>query len=266
MVAEQLDPDLKASLHDGFPWYDSDWLAAYVAAKQILRRTNPQKLAEFEEAMAVLQIDPSFTPTLIDPLYDEATLHFIRTAIDHYRADLLETHELSGFGRHVVHDHPVFLKLQAEVLAQVEQIVDEPLSLSYNFLSLYRNSARCPVHMDAPEAKWTLDICIDQSAEWPIYFSDVQPWPEDWQPPQKGDWQQDIISRHEFTPHTMTPGQALIFGGSSQWHYRDPMPQVTDEDFCTLLFFHFVPREAADYIDVQNWPAYFGVPELAALL
>lgn len=266
MVAEENGVLNVVTPHAGFPWYDSDWLGAYVAAKQIVRRVAPEKLVDFERTMSVLKIDPTFTPALIDPLYDESTLKFIRTAIDHYRSDRLETHELPGFGRHVIHDHPIFLKLQAEVLARVEAVVGEPLDLSYNFLSLYRGSAVCPVHMDAPEAKWTLDICIDQSVEWPIYFSDVQPWPENWQAPAEGDWQGDIIARHRFTPHTMTPGQALVFGGSSQWHYRDPMPQGSGEEFCTLLFFHFVPRGAGEFVEVENWRSYFDVPELASLL
>ena len=31
--------------------------------------------------------------------------------------------------------------------------------------------------MDAPDAKWTLDLCNEQSDAWPIHFSRIMPWP-----------------------------------------------------------------------------------------
>ena len=57
----------------------------------------------------------------------------------------------------------------------VSGLVGEAVEASYNFLSLYAGAASCAVHMDAPSAKWTLDICIDQSRLWTIEVSDVVP-------------------------------------------------------------------------------------------
>ena len=60
----------------------------------------------------------------------------------------------------------------------------------------------------------------------------------------------------------MDPGEAVVFGGSSQWHYRDPMPEATRTDFCTLLFFHFIPAGSAALSRPENWADIFEVPEL----
>ena len=35
-------------------------------------------------------------------------------------------------------------------------------SPAYNFLSLYTQLDICEPHMDAPKAKWTLNVCIEQ--------------------------------------------------------------------------------------------------------
>ena len=81
--------------------------------------------------------------------------------------------------------------------------------------------------------------------------------------PGDGAWSDHIKNSHSFDSHSMAVGGAVIFGGSSQWHYRDPMPDVTRKDFCTLLFFHFVPAGSTELAKPQNWARIFGVPELS---
>jgi hypothetical protein len=66
-----------------------------------------------------------------------------------------------------------------------------------------------------------------------------------------------------FTAHSLVPGQAVVFSGSSQWHYRDSMPGTRAGKFCDLVFFHFVPRGTLKLSDPANWAQWFGVPELA---
>jgi hypothetical protein len=79
----------------------------------------------------------------------------------------LELHEARTFGRFVVHDHPYFTELQQHIVPLVSAAVGEPVEAAYNFLSLYGGLGVCPPHMDSPEAKWTLDLCLNQSAPWP---------------------------------------------------------------------------------------------------
>lgn len=106
-------------------------------------------------------------------------------------------------------------------------------------LSLYTNLGQCPVHMDAPSAKWTFDYCSQQSAPWPIHLSQVVPWPEDYGP-NGADWDRAIRSdpNNDFSAFTLEDGEAVVFGGSIQWHYRDRIAHSTDENFCRLAFFH----------------------------
>ncbi|MCY7281379.1 MAG: hypothetical protein LH610_10885 [Sphingomonas bacterium] len=91
-----------------------------------------------------------------------------------------EKHEMLRFGRLIVHEAELCTELQAKLTDRISELVNEPVEPSYNFLSLYNNLGVCAVHMDAPSAKWTFDYCIEQSDPWPIYLSQVQPWPEKW--------------------------------------------------------------------------------------
>jgi hypothetical protein len=251
-----------------YPWYDSIWLSRYTEAKAIIQSARPDALAGFVDAFRVFHTRPDFQVTPLNQPFDEATLGEIRRVTASLRPTDLELHEARNFGRFVVHDHPYFSELQRRVVPLVSGVVGEPVEANYNFLSLYTGKGVCAVHMDAPEAKWTLDVCIDQSAPWPIYFSEVQPWPDSGAGAWKTEDWEDRIKRSQslgFTPFTLQPGQAVVFSGSSQWHYRDPMSEASGKNFCTLLFFHFIPKGTAELVRPKNWARLFGVPELSGL-
>lgn len=246
-----------------FPWYDSGWLSRYLGAEATLKRFRPDVLPSFVEAFRVLHTRPDFAVRRLRP-FDEATLADIRSTVASLRPPDLELHEARRFGRFVVHDHPWFTALQERTVPLMSELVGEPVEPSYNFLSLYTERGVCAVHMDAPEAKWTLDLCVDQSAPWPIHFSQVLPWPnlagEGW----GDDWEESIkrSPAHRFESHALEPGEAVAFSGSSQWHYREPMPAAAGRSFCTLLFFHYVPAGTRRLIQPEEWARIFGVAEL----
>lgn len=251
-----------------FPWYDSFWLAAYVEAKTWLSRTHPRLAAELEERLAPLKTNPRFETRRIARVFDESTMAAIRATIHGMKPAQIELHEVRDFGRFIVHDHPYFSELQRGLVDLVGEAAGEPVEPCYNFLSLYTKVGVCAMHLDAPLAKWTLDICVEQSvAGWPIYFSQPVPWPE--KPAAFGPrWQEDLKRAPElrFTAHDLQPGSAVLFSGSSQWHYRDALPRASGgEQFCNLLFFHFLPRGMKETADPQNWPRLLGVPELAQI-
>lgn len=249
----------------GFPWYDSPWLATYVRAKAWIARTHPARLAEFEARLAPLRTDPAFEVKSIPRLFDEDRLQKIRNTIRDLKPAQLELHEARQFGRFIVHDHPYFTELQRGLVEAVGEAVGERVEPSYNFLSLYSKAGVCGVHLDAPSAKWTLDVCVEQSIDWPIHFSQIVPWPQasDYAGP---DWQERIKRDPalRFTSYCLTPGSALAFSGSSQWHYRDPLPRAAGVGhFSNLLFFHFIPRGTTEIVEPRNWPTLFGLPGLA---
>jgi hypothetical protein len=175
----------------------------------------------------------------------------------------LEMHEARTFKRFVVHDQPEFSRLQRDLVDAVSDAAGEQVEPSYNFLSLYGPRGVCPMHMDSPEAKWTLDLCLRQHEPWPIHFGPVRTWPE----PETfaSDWGSKV--RREIAGRSVTfaplPGEALLFSGSSQWHFRDPIPPAGGKAFCDLLFFHFIPAGTAELIRPSNWARLFDIPELS---
>ncbi len=253
---------------DLYPWYDSQWLAKLAAAKQILQKVRPEVLNDFIEAMRVFHTPLDFQVKRFERVFDDDTMAEIKRVVSSLRPTDLELHEARMFGRFVVHDHPFFTELQHRTVALVSEAAGEPVEVSYNFLSLYSKLGVCPPHMDAPQAKWTLDLCIHQSIPWPIHFSQIVPWPETngeaW---PKEDWENRVKQSPSlrFTPQTMTPGQALLFSGSSQWHYRDPIPDTGRAETCDLLFFHFIPQGTRELVRPGSWARIFGVPELGEM-
>jgi hypothetical protein len=251
-----------------YPWYDSVWLETFEQAKDIVRRVRPQALAEFVQAFRVFETPLDFRVREFDTVFDDEVMTRIRALVHSIKPVELEMHEVQTFRRLVVHDQPLFTELQQTLIPRVSEAAGEPLEASYNFLSLYSAMGVCPVHMDSPEAKWTLDLCIDQSHPWPIHFSQVHPWShladKAWMGPA---WDQEIRQDplNHFETHILRPGSAILFSGSSQWHYRDAMPAGGSRPFCDLLFFHFIPKGTAELIKPGNWARLFDVAELTDL-
>lgn len=166
----------------------------------------------------------------------------------------------------VVHNHTLITELQLDLVDIVSAAAGERVEPCYNFLSLYQKRGVCEVHMDAPEAKYTLDLCIRQSDLWPIYISQVVPWPETFSSTED-DWEAAVRNMPglEFASHELRPGSAILFSGSSQWHYREPQPGASSSRFCELAFFHYTPAEMNAVLRPGNWAQLFNVPELATL-
>lgn len=246
-------------------WYDSVWLGKYLAAKEIVSRVAPERLEEFIGSFSALRTDPTFSVRKV-PLLDEATLAAVRKTVRTLSPGLLELHEIERFGRFIVHDLPVFTELQHELTDRVSAWAGEPVEPSYNFLSLYTKAGICEPHLDAPSAKWTLDICLDQSEPWPIHLSQIVPWPEE-RRESREDWQAAIKDdpRLRFSSQVLTPGDAILFSGSSQWHYRDALPPGPGKRFCDLLFLHYIPEGTASIVRPGSWAERFGIPALATI-
>jgi hypothetical protein len=143
---------------------------------------------------------------------------------------------------------------------------------------MYTAMGVCPLHMDSPEAKWTLDLCVNQTRPWPIHFSPVQAWPVTWtqidakdpgeeagKQLEPANWQEAVLQNNLFTSHVMRPAEALVFSGSSQWHYRNALPAQAASDKCDLLFFHFIPAGTSELLKPGCWARLFNLPELEGL-
>lgn len=250
-----------------YPWYDSPWLECYVEAREIIRRARPDVLPEFIRTMDAFRTRPDFAVTTFESVFDSEVMRRLELLVQELSTTDLEMHELKSFGRFIIHDHPWITELQSLLVGIVSEAAGEAVEPCYNFLSLYTDLGVCPVHMDAPEAKWTLDLCIRQSRVWPIRVSQVVPWPEDFSD-DGADWVRAIIDSptNRFKDYCLEPGRAILFSGSSQWHYRDALPGGRTGDYCDLAFFHFVPSGTADVCKPDNWARVFDVPELKDIL
>ena len=254
-------------MHRVFPWYDSIWLSQYVTARAYLAEHHPHRLAEFVGALDPLRTRDDFEVLELRSLLDADLLGRIGALVKALPLEELEMHEMKGFGRFVVHDEPTLYPLHASMADLVSERIGERVEPRYSFLSLYTKLGRCPVHLDAPSAKWTLDICIDQSEPWPLHLSQVVPWPDGFAD-DGGDWAKRVMDdpRHRFTSHVLEPGDAMIFSGSSQWHHRQPLTRPGAGSFATLLFFHFIPVGTRELVRPEQWGRMFGVPQLAGVV
>lgn len=250
-----------------FPWYDCNWLSKYVSAKEIISRHYPERLAEFTGAFDVLRTPEDFQVKQIRKPLEGALFQEVLDTIRTLPPGSLNRSELFFMGREIVHNLPLLVEIQASLAGMVSAAVNEAVEPCYNFLSLYKNVGILSPHLDAPSAKWTLDLCLAQSSPWPVYFSQVTPWPEV-SPYSVDDWRKEIKNDPglRFTPYALEPGDAVIFSGSSQWHYRDAIPQVQKENFCHLAFFHYIPEGTSHLVHPAHWPDFFNMPELSAML
>ena len=249
------------------PWYDSLWRCQFDAALHVINCVRPSMRAEFIAAFERLRTRPDFQLRKLQRVFDDEIMNLIRETIRTLPPDRLEHHELENFGRLVVHNHEVFTRLQRTIVPLASELAGEPLEPAYNFLSLYSELGICEPHVDAPSAKWTLDLCIDQSDIWPIHFSQVVPWPGEMPGGPEG-WQDRIKKSAElkFASCSLEPGEAVWFAGSSQWHYRDRIPRRSASEYCNLLFFHFIPEGMARIVNPRNWSDLFDMPELSVVV
>ena len=247
-------------------WYDSAWMSKYVEAREIVARVAPDRLDEFVHGFDVLRVPADFSQRFVAGFVPPDLLETIRQEVREIPRERLMHHEVEDFGRFVVQHWPAFTALQAELVDRVSELAGEPLEPTYNFLSMYTRMGVCQPHLDAPSSKWTLDICVDQSEEWPIWFSQVVPWPERREDIRRIDLAVIKSDRSlAFREELLAPGDAVLFSGTNQWHYRDPLPRQAGRRFCDLLFFHYIPRGSRRLTQPKEWAALFGIPELAAM-
>jgi hypothetical protein len=248
-----------------FNWYDSKFLRRFEAGKRFLAIVAPGRLSEFVAGFEVLRTDPDYSVRHLDPVFDEATFEKVCETVHTLPYVALEHYESDSFGRSLLRHHPYFTELQSVLTPKVSELVGETVSPAYNFLSLYRGGGRCDPHLDQPLSKWTLDICIEQSVEWPIYFSQVVDWPSADAPGERTIEDLRADSSLKFESVTLTPNRGAIFSGSSQWHFREPIPGGRS-GFCHLLFFHYVPAGAEPLANPKQWASHFNIPELEILV
>lgn len=245
-------------------WYDANFLRRYEVARHFIAKVRPDALNAFTASFAPLIPPPDFREIVIDDVFDAETREAVIAVSRSARVTLTDQlrHENAAFGRDVVWDTPFFLALQEEIRPRLEALLGRALVSSYNFLSLYGPEGRCEPHLDHPNAMYTFDYCIEQDEVWPIFVSRTAEWP-DAAFNRAFDAQRLKADRAlAFRQHDLVPNRALVFNGSSQWHYREPKRAG---QFCNLLFFHYYPAGCEGLVDPVQWAERTGIAELQPL-
>jgi hypothetical protein len=248
-----------------FDWYDSKFLRYFAAARRFLEIVAPQRVDQFVASFDVLRTDPAYRVRHLDQVFEPETFEQIVETIHTLPYVSLEHYESGSFGRSLLRRHPFFTQLQASLTDRVSDLAGEAVSPSYNFLSLYRGLGKCDPHLDQPLSKWTLDVCIEQSVEWPIYISQVVDWPTDSPAVEPTIEALRADPSLKFESVVLTPNRGALFSGSSQWHFREPIAGQRS-DYCHLLFFHYLPTGAEALVHPRDWAKHFDIPELEILV
>jgi hypothetical protein len=132
----------------------------------------------------------------------------VNSIADSLRDELIHDRE---FNRHHINDHPSLVEAHKLLVPILSKLIGRQVKKSYCFLSIYRDNGICPVHVDRPQCKYTIDLCVSQQQPWPIYVDDVA--------------------------YVLQEGQALVYSGTDSPHYRH---EIQPGNHCTLVFFHFV--------------------------
>jgi hypothetical protein len=157
-------------------------------------------------------------------------------------------------------------------VALVSAAAGLPVAPQHHFLCPGAALGVCPVHRAAPESKWTLDGCLDQSECWPIHCSTGQAWSQAPDEPESNPWDRDDWEDHithsgefAFTPALMPPGEAMLFSQSSPWHCREAIPASPARSDCALVCFQSIPVGTSERVRPDHWARRFDAPGLQAL-
>ena len=125
--------------------------------------------------------------------------------------------------RLVKHDDPFAVLLHQFLTPAVEAEVGLPIKRSYAFVASYLDGSALPRHLDRPQCRYTLDLCVEDSG------SDV-PWP------LHVGGEQILLASND----------AVLYRGTELYHHREPKPPGK---VVNLIFFHFVDADFEGHLD-----------------
>lgn len=184
-------------------------------------------------------------PIVIRQLFDDETHKAICNFLDE-RVPLMSVGVDEGdFVRTYAHNVPFFVKIHRQLTDLASDIFGEPVKPSYCFLSMYKDNGICPLHVDRPQCRYTIDYLIrqDQEDAWPIHIGDHMTDEQRAAIDEAGighptgDDIQARIDMENWHTVELKPNDATCYSGTHSWHYRSQRLKGTAD----LVFFHFVP-------------------------
>lgn len=190
-------------------------------------------------------------PLVMRELFDKETHGTIVRYVNEFvplfplSADRKDTDNPNKFGRRYAHNLPFLVDIHHQLADYASDIFGEKVKPSYVFLSMYDKGGRCPLHIDRPQCRYTIDYLIQQetSESWPIsigrQMSDKERDSIEIGHPQTSEEIQAVIDSQDWTTCLLNPNDAVCYSGTNAWHYR-PTASLGTAD---LAFFHFVPEK-----------------------
>lgn len=196
-------------------------------------------------------------PIIVRNLFDKETHQTIRRYVNEYvplfplESDRKQPDGPIKFGRRYAHNLPFLVDIHRQLADQASALFGETVKPSYVFLSLYDKGGQCPLHIDRPQCRYTIDYLIQQQHKdpWPIrigrQMSDKQRDKQPVRHPQTIEEIQAVIASQTWTDCLLKPNDAVCYSGTNAWHYR-PTASLGTAD---LAFFHFVPKSFRGSLD-----------------
>jgi hypothetical protein len=186
-------------------------------------------------------------PVILRQLFSRSTHQHIVQFLDE-RVPLMSLGlDESVFVRLYAHNVPFFVNIHNKLTDVASDIFGCKLKPSYSFLSMYKDGGICPLHVDRPQCRYTIDYLIrqDQAEPWPIHIA--QPVSDEQREEilregighPTGDTLTELLDKETFTTVDLMPNDAVCYSGTHSWHYRS-QPLIGTAD---LVFFHFVPED-----------------------
>jgi hypothetical protein len=189
-------------------------------------------------------------PVVIESLFDEATHEAINRFLDE-RVPLLALGvplgtDQTDFGRNYANNVPFFVKIHQQLTDLASDLFSEPVKPSYSYLSMYQDDGICPLHIDRPQCRYTIDYLIrqTQSEPWPILIGEHMSDDDQRTLYESGRGRPETpeeiearIAAEKWSRVELKPNDAVCYSGTHSWHYRPDRLRGTAD----LVFFHFVP-------------------------
>lgn len=174
-------------------------------------------------------------PTVIQPfdndLFSDIQNHVreVRRLFDWPGIPYHDAHhpENDKFNRWFWHNPPMIKAIHQtdrRLMDMVGEHCGKQVRPSYAFLSMYSDEGVCPAHTDRPQCEATIDLLVNTygGEPWPIYIADK--------------------------PYALKEGQAVMYSGTGQKHFRLPMKE-TGSKKCDLLFLHYTDAKFMGSLD-----------------
>jgi len=187
-------------------------------------------------------------PIVVENFFSEATHDGIKKFVNEIVPLLPTEVDEKDFIREYIHNVPFFVDIHHQLTDFASECFGEQVKPSYCFLSMYKEGGMCPLHIDRPQCRYTIDYLIQttQSEQWPIKISDILSQEQldsilekKLSHPETDEIINMIINHNTWSTINLTENQAVLYSGTHSWHYR-PETLVKTSD---LVFFHFVPKD-----------------------